>query len=57
MICRVATLVLLSMFSFAVAQELPTFGDSSSGIITMNEERKLGQQFLRSVRARAPTLD
>ena len=57
MICRVATLVLLSMISSALAQDLPTFGDSSSGIITMNEERKLGQQFLRSVRARAPTLD
>ena len=45
------------MISFALAQDLPTFGDSSSGIVTMNEERKLGQQFLRSVRARAPTLD
>ena len=44
--------------SFSVyAQELPTFGDSASGIITMTEERKLGQQFLRSIRARAPTLD
>ena len=54
---RLTTLLLLSMFSVSSAQELPTFGDSSSGIITMNEERKLGQQFLRSIRARAPTLD
>ena len=50
-------LVILSISFSAYAQELPTFGDSASGIITMTEERKLGQQFLRSIRARAPTLD
>jgi len=50
-------LVLLTVSASAIGQELPTFGDSSSGIITMKQERKLGQQFLRSVRARAPTLD
>ena len=36
---------------------LPTFGDSTSGIISLEQERALGQQFLRSIRAQAPTLD
>ena len=38
-------------------QDLPTFGDSTSGIISLEQERRLGQQFLRSIRAQAPTLD
>ena len=37
--------------------DLPTFGDSTSGIISLEQERALGQQFLRSIRAQAPTLD
>lgn len=39
------------------ASDLPSLGDSTSGIISLPQERKLGQQFLRSVRAQAPTLD
>ena len=37
--------------------DLPSLGDSTSGIISLEQERKLGQQFLRSIRAQAPTLD
>ena len=37
--------------------ELPTFGDRLSGTISIEKERKLGQQFLRSLRAQAPILD
>jgi len=38
-------------------QDLPSFGDSTSGIISLEQEHRLGQQFLRSIRAQAPTLD
>lgn len=41
----------------AADNNLPTFGDSTSGIISLEQERALGQQFLRSIRAQAPTLD
>ncbi len=41
----------------AADNDLPTFGDSTSGIISLDQERALGQQFLRSIRAQAPTLD
>ncbi|MBA58212.1 MAG: peptidase M48 [Gammaproteobacteria bacterium] len=37
--------------------ELPTFGDSLSGTISLQKERRLGQKFLRSIRAQAPILD
>ena len=50
-------LCLLLINVHAAGQELPSLGDRSSGIISLNEERKLGQQFLRSIRAQAPTLD
>ena len=42
-------ILLLNISSTALPKDLPTFGDSSSGIISMNQERKLGQQFLRSI--------
>ena len=54
------TLILSSVFwclTLSANQDLPTFGDSTSGIISLEQERKLGQQFLRSIRAQAPTLD
>jgi len=38
-------------------QNLPEFGDSTSGIVSLKQEREIGQQFLRSLRAQAPTLD
>ncbi|MBD3647060.1 MAG: M48 family metalloprotease, partial [Pseudomonadales bacterium] len=37
-------------------QNLPRLGDSTSGIISLEQERKLGQEFLRSLRAQAPTV-
>ena len=35
-------------------QNLPQFGDTTSAIISLAEERELGQEFLRSLRAQAP---
>jgi predicted Zn-dependent protease len=43
--------------SAAAEQNLPSLGDGTSGIISLSQERQLGQQFLRSIRAQAPTLD
>jgi predicted Zn-dependent protease len=40
----------------AAIQELPELGDSTSGIVSLDQERKLGQSFLRSLRAQAPTI-
>ncbi|MGV0035085.1 MAG: M48 family metalloprotease [Candidatus Azotimanducaceae bacterium WSBS_2022_MAG_OTU7] len=48
---------ILWCLTLSANQDLPTFGDSTSGIISLEQERKLGQQFLRSIRAQAPTLD
>ena len=51
-------IALLLLPAFASANnELPTFGDSTSSIISLQKEREIGQQFLRAVRAQAPTLD
>ena len=50
-------LAVLLPVSVAAQNDLPTLGDTSSGIISLEQERKLGQQFLRSIRAQAPTLD
>ncbi len=53
----VAHLVALSGLSRAQAaqnQNLPQFGDTTSAIISLAEERALGQEFLRSLRAQAP---
>ena len=53
-------LILISILwclTLSANQDLPTFGDSTSGIISLEQEHKLGQQFLRAVRAQAPTLD
>ena len=57
---RLLTLMLcLLTFSAGsqAASELPTFGDASSGIVSLQKERELGQRFLKSIRAQAPTLD
>ncbi len=48
---------ILWCLTLSANQDLPTFGDSTSGIISLEQEYKLGQQFLRSIRAQAPTLD
>lgn len=36
---------------------LPDFGDTSSGIVSFQEEKRLGQLFMRSYRAQVPTSD
>ncbi|WP_339897868.1 M48 family metalloprotease [uncultured Gilvimarinus sp.] len=36
---------------------LPDFGDTSSGIVSYQEEKRLGQLFMRSYRAQVPTSD
>ena len=54
-------IVLSCLISFnvwsAVDQNLPTLGDATSGIVSLNQEREIGQGFLRSLRASAPTVD
>ena len=49
------TLVSLSApIAAANSQNLPNLGDYTSGIISLAEERELGQNFLKSIRAQAP---
>ncbi len=36
---------------------LPALGDSSSGIVSLEKEREIGQNFLRALRAQAPILN
>lgn len=38
-------------------QNLPTFGDATSGVVSLPQEREIGQTFLRSLRGQAPTID
>lgn len=38
------------------SQNLPSLGDSASGIVSLGQEREIGQNFLRSLRAQAPTV-
>lgn len=40
--------------SAASNQNLPELGDHTSGIISLDQERELGQEFLRALRAQAP---
>lgn len=39
------------------AQQLPSLGDATSGLISLQEEKALGQSWLRNLRSQAPTLD
>ena len=52
---------LLPAFALAVAApvqaELPTLGDSSSGIVSIAAERELARAALKDIRAGAPTVD
>ena len=50
-------LFLCNLPALASDQNLPSFGDSMSGIISLEQERQLGQQFLRSIRAGTPLLN
>lgn len=57
---RLFLLLIFGLFNQQVTaggQNLPSLGDSTSGIVSLEQERLIGQQFLRSIRARAPTLD
>jgi len=50
--------IILSPVSLLAApnQDLPVIGDTTSGIISLDMERELGQEFLRSLRSQAPTV-
>ena len=61
---RILRLIALPvMFAIAIdvlaanSQNLPQLGDATSGIISLEKEHEIGQDFLRSLRAQAPTLD
>ena len=59
-LCRALPILLWLPASYCLAaerSELPSLGDSSSGIISLEQERVLGQQLLRSVRAQTSTLN
>ena len=49
--------MILSQYPVALAQpQLPTLGDRISGIFSLEEEYRLGRDFLRSVRRSTPTI-
>jgi len=52
----VVSLIYPSVLTGAQNQDLPILGDATSGIISLEQERKLGQDFLRALRAQAPTI-
>ena len=54
-----ALLIVLAVPNVIAAnkQNLPSFGDAVSGIVPLPQEREIGQQFLRSLRGQAPTID
>jgi len=52
----VISLIYAPVLTGAQNQELPVLGDATSGIISLEQERKLGQDFLRQLRSQAPTI-
>ncbi|RDE24259.1 M48 family peptidase [Motiliproteus coralliicola] len=53
-----ALCALLSLpFNRLLANQLPLLGDTSSAIVTLEEERRLGNAWVRVLRAQAPLLD
>ncbi len=54
--CR-ALCLSLALLSPAHADQLPLLGDSSSGIVSLDEEHQLGNAWVRTLRAQAPLLD
>jgi predicted Zn-dependent protease len=55
------SIALLSLLGAALAvattsERLPDLGDASSAIVSLEVERALGEQFLRQIRARVPTV-
>lgn len=52
-----ASVLILGQIPVALAQpQLPTLGDRISGIFSLEEEHRLGRDFLRSVRRSTPTI-
>jgi predicted Zn-dependent protease len=53
-----SALLLIGPDIFAAnSKNLPNLGDATSGIVSMEQEHEIGQNFLRSLRAHAATLD
>lgn len=53
-----ASILVLSQAPVALAQpQLPTLGDRISGIFSLEEEHRIGRDFLRSVRRSTPTIN
>ena len=50
-------LITIQFSKAAQQQNLPSLGDTTSGIVSLEQERVLGQDFLRSLRAQAPSVD
>jgi predicted Zn-dependent protease len=53
--CVLSLLLSLPAVSRTDDLNLPDFGDTSSGIVSPQEEKRLGQLFMRSYRAQVPT--
>lgn len=62
LMCKLFAILIIGTLLFPVQsqaathQDLPVIGDTSSGLISLDMERELGQQFLRSLRSQAPTV-
>jgi predicted Zn-dependent protease len=54
-LCLVAALAWLAPGHASLSDELPELGDAASGTVSLELERRIGQQLLRQVRARVPT--
>ncbi|MEX0943866.1 MAG: M48 family metalloprotease [Pseudomonadales bacterium] len=52
----IVTLFVAASGKAADTRNLPQLGDRASSIISLEQERELGQDFLRSLRAQAPTI-
>ena len=46
----------LSLFTYGANNELPSLGDSTSGLISIEQEHKLGRAWLRNLRQQASTI-
>ena len=52
----ILALSLLAPWSASGQPQLPSLGDRISGYVTMDEEHRLGREFLRSIRRSTPTI-
>lgn len=51
------SLLVAALLANAATRDLPRLGDRTSGLVSLEQERKLGQQFLRAIRAQAPLVN